>query len=97
MMSAFLSSMRKRESRVGEKMRSGGRGGINAPEDGQQDVDEQVGAAPGDEEDAHGRDCGVLVLVRGVLRGGTERGRRTEEGDDDEEDCLEHGCGGNGW
>jgi hypothetical protein len=46
--------------------------GGNAPQYGQQDVDEQVGAATGDEEDAHGGDCGALVAGRrsGVSRAG---------------------------
>ena len=33
-------------------------GGRDAPEDGEADVDEEVGAAAGDEEDADGGDWG---------------------------------------
>jgi hypothetical protein len=65
----------------------------SAPQYGQQDVDEQVSAAAGDEEDAHGGNCVALVADwRSGVRE-AEQGRRTEEGDDDEEDRLEHGCG----
>lgn len=32
------------------------------PEDCQADVDEEISAAAGDEEDANGRDCPMLVL-----------------------------------
>ena len=59
-------------------------------EDGEGDVDEEVRAAAGDAVDAYGRDWRtkeVSVFLE-ISQFGTEKvERRTEDCDDDEEDC----------
>lgn len=61
--------------------------GMDAPEQGEADVDQDIGSAAGDDEDAHGRDWD-FALAELPLRScrGCSRGLLTEEGDEDEED-----------
>jgi hypothetical protein len=70
----FSREKRGGEERKGKERQGKGIGG-NAPQYGQQDVNEQVGAAAGDEEDAHGGNCVVLVAGwrSGVSRAGARK------------------------
>jgi hypothetical protein len=60
-----------------------GREGRDVPEKGQQNVDEQIYAAAGDDGDADGGHCGGELLLGGLFMSDGGVGR-TEDGDDDD-------------
>lgn len=59
------------------------------PEEGEADVDEEVGAAASNHEDADGGHCRVgdvrdaMMMWRALRQGGERERERTEDGDDD--------------
>ena len=57
------------------------------PEDGEADVDEEIGAASGDEKDTEGWDCCIRVeSAWGGTRIGFCEGREDEEEEEEEEE-----------